>query len=81
MITARQIEYLLLFATQSSCGRYIANATEEFGVTTATASQASTTLEREGLIRKYRGSKLELTAYTLSNFDITVHREEGMRGC
>lgn len=63
MITVRQIEYLLLFATQSSCGRYIANAAEEFGVTKATASQVSTALEREGLIRKRSGNKLELTAF------------------
>lgn len=60
-MTDRQLEYLLLFATQSSKGRCISNAAAEFNVTMASASHVGTTLEREGLIRKCRGGVLELT--------------------
>lgn len=47
-MTNRQEEYLLLFAVRSSSGGCIANASEEFGVSKATASHLSTALEEIG---------------------------------
>lgn len=60
-MTDHQMEYLLLFATQSSRGRYISNAAEEFGVSLPSASNIGATLERDGLIRKAKGGVVELT--------------------
>lgn len=60
-MTDRQMEYLLLFATQSNKGRCISAAAEEFGVSLPTVSNISGTLERDGLIQKNRGGIVELT--------------------
>lgn len=60
-MTNRQEEYLLLFAVRSSTGGCIANASEEFGVSKATASHLSTALEGMGMIRKSDYGKIELT--------------------
>ena len=60
-MTNRQEEYLLLFATQSEKGRCIAAASEEFGVTKASASRVSARLEEVGLISRNAHGALELT--------------------
>ena len=60
-MTNRQEEYLLLFAVRSSSGGCIANASEEFGVSKATASHLSTALEELGMIRKSDYGRIELT--------------------
>ncbi len=60
-MTNRQEEYLLLFAVRSSSGGCIANASEEFGVSKATASRLSTALEEMGMIHKSDYGKIKLT--------------------
>ncbi len=60
-MTSRQEEYLIFFAQRSADGCCIANASEEFGVSKATVSHLSASLEQMGLILKKEFGRVELT--------------------
>lgn len=60
-MTDRQEECLLIFAERDREGRCISSASEILGVSKATISHLSVSLERQGYVRKSRYGEVELT--------------------